>query len=297
MASGLGRWALTGFWALAAALALTGCGRAPAPAQEPPTVRTASGVAMVLLRGGTFRMGSDSGSGDEVPVHEVTISPLAMDRYEVTQDQYAALQMPNPSHFKDPKRPVEQVRWSDAALFCNERSRTEGLHPCYDEATFVCDFGASGYRLPTEAEWEYAARAGSTGAYYFGDDARQLKSHACNGENSGGETDLVGKKKPNRWGLCDLYGNVYEWCHDAYGPAYYAQSPAGDPRGSAEGEKRVLRGGAWNSGPEACRAAARYADAPGIHDACFARDTYGFRCVRRLTDEELGRLGNSGDAR
>ena len=285
MAPGLRRRAVTRFWAPALALALAACGRQPAAPHEPIEATTASGVTVVLLRGGTFVMGNDNGNADEAPAHEVTVGPLAMDKYEATQDQYAAFQIPNPSHFKDPRRPVEQVRWSDAALFCNERSRAEGLGPCYDEVTFACDFEAAGYRLPTEAEWEYAAQAGTTTDYDFGNDARQLKSHACFSDNSGDKSDLVGKKKPNRWGLCDLYGNVYEWCHDVYTDTYNAE-----PRGPGKGEKRVLRGGSWNSGAEACRAAARYADLPGIHDACFARDTYGFRCVRRLTLEELSRL-------
>ena len=270
---------------------LTACGQPGGSAtagasSKPVEVTTKSGVAVILIPGGSFMMGSEKGQQDESPRHKVTVSPFAMDKFEVTQDQYAAFEMPNPSHFKDPRRPVEQVRWSDAALFCNERSRREGLEPCYDEITFECNFEAGGYRLPTEAEWEYAARAGTDTGYDFGA-ARELKTHACYSDNSNKRTDLVGKRKPNRWGLHDMHGNVLEWCNDVYSPAYYAQSPVTDPRGPAEGEKRVMRGGAWNSGAAACRAAARYGESPGIADACFARDTFGFRCVRRLTPEEL----------
>ena len=290
------------FIALSAILFLAACGQkeqsqslgTPSPSSAAPDITTKSGVLMRLIPGGEFLMGSTSGAEDEKPPHRVTISGFAMDVFEVTQDQYAAFEMPNPAHFKDPKRPVEQVRWSDAALFCNERSRREGLDPCYDEVTFECNFDKSGYRLPTEAEWEYAARAGTETDYDFGNAPRELDSRATFGDNANGKTRLAGKKKPNPWGLYDLYGNVYEWCNDVYDPAYYAASPATDPRGPATtaglrpppGENRVLRGGAWNSSPDACRAPARFNDAPGITDACFARDTYGFRCIRRLTPEE-----------
>jgi formylglycine-generating enzyme required for sulfatase activity len=288
------------FAAFGVILCLTACGQKDAPPQpgeqaapnakslqkSPVEITSKSGVKMRLIPGGEFIMGSSSGAEDETPPHRVTVSGFAMDVFEVTQDQYAAFEWPNPAHFKDPRRPVEQVRWSDAALFCNERSRREGLDPCYDEVTFECHFDASGYRLPTEAEWEYAARAGTETDYDFGNDPRELQSHANFGKTSNGRTGLAGMKKPNRWGLYDMCGNVYEWCHDVYDPAYYAASPGTDPYGPASGEKRVLRGGAWNSSPVACRAPARYSDAPGITDACFARDTYGFRAVRPLSPEE-----------
>ena len=155
-----------------------------AGAFQPIVITTKTDVAMVLVPAGTFTMGSDNGAEDERPAHEVTVSAFAIDAYEVTQAQYAALELPDPSHFKDPKRPVEQVRWSDAAQFCNLRSIEEGLDPCYDEVSFVCDFNASGYRLPTEAEWEYAARAGSKTDYAFGGSPAKLKSHACYSGNS-----------------------------------------------------------------------------------------------------------------
>ena len=267
-------------------LLVTACGKQAgdsgnAAAPAPEEILTDSGVPMILLPGGVFRMGSDGGNPDEQPVHEVAVSPFLIDKFEVTQDQFAALEVPNPAHFKGPRRPVEQVRWSDAALFCNERSRSEGLAPCYDEVTFACDFEANGYRLPTEAEWEYADRAGTTTDYDFGNDPRSLKNHACFAENAAKKTALAGRKRPNRWGLHDMYGNVLEWCHDAYSPEYYGQSPAADPRGPAQGLKRVMRGGAWNSSAQGCRSACRYAEMPGITDACFARDSFGFRCVRR----------------
>jgi len=256
-------------------------------AVEPISITTGSGVEMAILPGGEFQMGSSGGNADEGPRHPVMLAPFAIDACEVTQEQFAALELPDPSHFKGERRPVEQVRWSDAALFCNERSRREGLEPCYDEATFACNFEASGYRLPTEAEWEYAARAGADTDYDFGSSPQTLKNYACYAGNSKRKTDPVGQKKPNRWGLYDMYGNVSEWCHDVYSETYYQQSSVENPRGPADGKKRVLRGGSWKSSGEACRASIRNADVPGITDACFARDTYGFRCVRRLSPDEL----------
>jgi len=264
-------------------------------------IHTPLGVAMVLLPGGAFTMGGTAGGVDESPRHKVILSPFAIDKYEVTQEQLAKLQMPNPSQFKGPRRPVEQVRWSDAAQLCNARSRAEGLQPCYDEATFACDFNANGYRLPTEAEWEYAARAGSrtTGLNTDGTGAaveKQLSSHACYAGNSRQKTDPVGSRKPNAFGLHDMRGNVLEWCQDVYDAGYYQHSPVTDPHGPEDGPKRVMRGGAWNSTPSQCRTTARYAEIPGITDACFARNTFGFRCVRRLTPEELAMLHASGAA-
>jgi formylglycine-generating enzyme required for sulfatase activity len=277
--------------ALCAALSLTSCiNTGPTGGSrtvEPIEIATTSGIEMVILPGGEFLMGSSSADADEGPRHSVRVSSLAIDKFEVNQDEYAALELPDPSHFKGEHRPVEQVRWSDAALFCNQRSRREGLEPCYNEATFECNFEADGYRLPTEAEWEYAARAGAETDYDFGNSPQALKSHACYAGNSRKKTDPVGQKKANGWGLHDMYGNVSEWCHDVYGETYYQDSPSDDPRGPAQGKKRVMRGGSWKSSEAGCRVSIRQAAFPGITDACFARDTYGFRCVRRLTADEL----------
>ena len=228
-----------------------------------------------------------AGASDEQPPHEVELSPFVIDKYEVTQDQYAQLELPNPAHFKGPRRPVEQVRWSDAALFCNERSLADGLEPCYDEVTFACNFAASGYRLPTEAEWEYAARAGADGCHSGKWQPRRALTIApATLAIRALQTQPVGSRRPNAWGLYDMQGNVAEWCNDVYAADYYAQSPSLDPRGPAVGEKRVIRGGSWKSSADECRLTARLADDPGISDACFARDTFGFRCVRRAADEE-----------
>jgi formylglycine-generating enzyme required for sulfatase activity len=186
----------------------------------------------------------------------------------------------NPARRKGEQNPVERVRWREAIAFCNARSAAEGLRPCYDVKTGACDFAADGYRLPTEAEWEFACRAGSSDAYHFGADPRQLKSHGWARTNSGRKTHPVGQLKPNGLGLFDMSGNVWEWCNDWYQVDYYQDSPAVDPRGPAEGEKKVLRGGAFTASPESCTSAARNADDPGFADACVASDDFGFRCVR-----------------
>ncbi len=146
----------------------------------PLDVTTKSGVAMVSLPGGEFTMGSDRANPDEAPAHKVKVSPFLMDTFEVTHEMFAKVQLPDPSHWQDnSKGPVERVRWRDAKAYCNERSRFEGLKPCYDEKTpeWNCDYTASGYRLPTEAEWEYACRAGTEGDFDFGA-ADKLRQYA-----------------------------------------------------------------------------------------------------------------------
>ena len=284
------------FWTLAFGFALgafwlVGCKKveqgqsAASPKKGPKIIRTKLGVEMVVIPGGWFEMGSRDGNPDEQPVHRVWVDGFLMDRFEVTQALYERLMTANPSHFKGTNRPVEQISWANAALFCNMRSRAEGLEPCYDEETGECNYNANGYRLPTEAEWEYACRAGTTTRYFFGQDPRQLKLYAWYADNSEKRTHPVGQKRPNPWGLYDMYGNVAEWCNDMYASDYYAHSPTRNPHGPKEGKRYVLRGGSWKSSADACRSAARFAEDPGFEDACFARDTIGFRCVRKLPPE------------
>ena len=236
---------------------------------------------MVQIPAGSFQMGNRGGKEDESYVHTVTLDAILMDKYEVTQAEFEKYQLPNPSHFKGANLPVEQVTWVQAAVYCNARSKAEGLTPCYNEDTAACDFEADGYRLPTEAEWEYACRAGSDSDYGFGSEVRRLGDYAWFADNSNKKTHPVGEKKPNAWGLFDMHGNVAEWCNDVYEKDYYSNAPAKNPHGPADGKEYVLRGGSWKSGAEALRSSSRLAESPGFSDACLARDAIGFRCVRK----------------
>jgi len=294
---------------VAAAAVLTSCGKpgsdspdgkspdravsaAKTGATDAVEIVTPSGVEMVYVPGGEFKMGSNQGHPDEAPAHPVKVSGFLMDKFEVTHEMFAKAQMPNPSHWQDnPKKPVERVRWRDAKQYCNERSLIEGLKPCYNEKTtdWDCDYAANGYRLPTEAEWEYACRAGTDGPYDFGP-ADKLRQYAWFANSADQKTHPAGQKKPNRWGLYDLYGNVSEWCEDVYSPAYYRESPAADPPGPpnpGRDVKRVIRGGNWKSSADMCRASVRQGERTGNTDACFSTDYCGFRCVRRPTPAEL----------
>jgi len=194
--------------------------------EEPPqlpVVTTTTGVEMVRIPGGWFEMGSAGGPPNEAPAHRVWVDAFLMDRYEVTQAQFRKLELSDPSHFKGPRRPVEHMRMTTVIEYCNVRSDAEGLGPCYvlnDDDTWRCNFEADGYRLPTEAEWEYACRAGTTGKRHLDtDDEHDLGRYAWYAPNAGKQTHPVGRKRPNPWGLYDMYGNVAEWCHDWYGPS------------------------------------------------------------------------------
>jgi formylglycine-generating enzyme required for sulfatase activity len=226
------------------------------------------GMNLVLIPAGTFQMGSPDGTGEEVehPQHEVRITwPFYLGVTEVTQAQYKAVMGNNPSYFSATgggkvmvagnhtgQHPVENVFWLDAVKYCNKLSEMEGRKPFYvinGETVLVPDWKAPGYRLPTEAEWEYAC----------GGDPADLEEHAWFGGNSGSVTHAVGKKLTNRLGLHDMLGNVEEWCWDAYDEHYYKQSPRDDQTGpdAIEAASRVIRGGSWNSDPRGCRSAYR----------------------------------------
>jgi sulfatase modifying factor 1 len=269
-----------------AVLWLPGCRRvereaahAPASAPAPST-----GVEMVLIPGGWFQMGSAENLEEDEPRHKVYVDSFYIDKHEVTQADYERVMGTNPSRWKAERNPVEQIRWAQAVQYCNARSRLEELRPAYDPETWQCDFQAEGYRLPTEAEWECAARAGTEAIYFFGDGPAQLKQYAWFKENCTRQPQPVGSKDPNPFGLHDMYGNVWEWCHDFYEEDYYRHSPAKDPRGPEKGATRVVRGGCWDSRPDQCRSAYRNYEDPGFTDVCFGKDIHGFvgfRCVRR----------------
>jgi formylglycine-generating enzyme required for sulfatase activity len=269
-------------------LLAAGCGKKdesegvrPAQPSIQKQITTKTGIEMALIPAGEFVMGDDAGEDDEKPAHRVQVSAFYMDTHEVTQKSYEQLMGKNPSKSQAPEKPVEQVSWYSAIKYCNMRSMREGLEPCYNLETQECNLNANGYRLPTEAEWEYACRAGTDSKYYFGNDPRTLSKYAWFKENSNKTTHPVAQKEPNPWGLYDMCGNVAEWCHDFYSGDYYQRSGGNDPSGPSQGKDRVLRGGGWNSGAESCRSSARFSEAPGFADVCFGYDAYGFRCVRR----------------
>ena len=186
------------------------------------------GMKFRLIQPGSFMMGSEKGDSSEKPVHKVTLTKgFYIGVYEVTQEEWEKVMGSNPSHFKGRKNPVERVSWEDAQEFARKLSEKENVM----------------YRLPTEAEWEYACRAGTTAEYYWGDDG--IGRYAWYIGNQDGTTHPVGQKKPNAWGLYDMSGNVWEWCGDWYSPAYPADKEAVDPKGAAGGSFRVFRGGSW----------------------------------------------------
>ena len=243
------------------------------------------GMKLILISPGEFDMGSSAGEiarlleegkrqtfaawhservPAEAPQHRVKISKsFYLGVCEVTQAEYGRVMGQDPSNFKgDPNRPVEQVNWSDAVEFCQRLSASPK-----EKAT-----GAV-YRLPTEAEWEFACRAGAMTRYSFGDAATGLGQNAWWKENSQGQTQPVGRLRPNAWGLFDMYGNVWEWCDDWYGP--YQAGTVSDHRGPGTGLERVLRGGGWLDFGWDCRSAYRLGSLPGHR-------LHGFRVVRTL---------------
>ncbi|MCL1915468.1 MAG: formylglycine-generating enzyme family protein [Desulfovibrionaceae bacterium] len=221
------------------------------------TFTNSIGMEFVLIPSGSFMMGRDpafeEGNDSELPQHKVNISkPFYLGKYQVTQTQWEAVMGSNPSKFKGRNNPVEQVSWDDAQAFIKRLNAKEGH---------------SRYRLPTEAEWEYAARAGTSSAYTFGDDKHDLSGYAWYDGNSGDTTRPVGQEQSNGWGLYDVHGNIWEWVQDWHGKKYYANSPETDPKGPSSREYRVFLGGSWyDVAFEYCRSASRGYDSPDIRD-------------------------------
>ena len=273
---------------LASSVIIFGCRRARESTDKPQVIQTKTGIEMIVIPEGSFEMGSERGQPDEMPVHKVWVDSFLMDKYELSQEQYVKLAGTNPSSFKGSKMPVDTITWVDAVLYCNLRSRAEGLVPCYDEEseTRQCNFQANGYRLPTEAEWEYACRAGTVTEYYFGRAPHSLNKYCWYIKNSFKKTHPVGQKKPNRWGLYDMYGNVAEWCNDVYDINYYKRSSSKNPRGPGEGDIKVLRGGGWQDGADSLRSSWRAGENLSFVDACIM-DSMGFRCVRKNVPQNI----------
>lgn len=192
----------------------------------------------------------------EAPQHRVKITrPFYLGKYEVTQVQWQAVMGNNPSEFKAPANPVEQVSWDDVQSFLAKLNAMGTRRVSAAKAARVAlDVK---YALPTEAQWEYACRAGTAAAFHFGDDWTMPGQYGWFRENSGGSTHPVGRKPPNAWGLHDMHGNVWEWCADWFQERYYATSPIDDPPGPASGPTRVSRGGSWHTGALHCRSAYR----------------------------------------
>ena len=248
----------------------------PAASSAPVPQQSNTPQNMVYVEGGTFCMGSENGKYDnEKPVHEVTVSSFYMGKYEVTQAEYQAVMGSNPSDFKGNNRPVENVSWYDAVEYCNRLSKKEGLTPCYSGSgkNITCNWNANGYRLPTEAEWEYAARGGINKDDYKYSGSNDINEVAWYEGNSGGKPHDVGTKKANSLGIYDMRGNVNEWCWDWYDGGYYSKSPRINPTGASAGSFRVRRGGCWYH--DKTSIAERYF---GFLDERFEID--GFRVVR-----------------
>jgi formylglycine-generating enzyme required for sulfatase activity len=224
------------------------------------------GMKLVRIEPGVYLMGSPESdkeaSDDEKPQHRVLISKaFYLGAHEVTQGQYQAVMGNNPSTFKgSDDLPAETVSWLDAVAFCNKLSEHENRTPCY-LVTGDQVINGNGYRLPTEAEWEYACR------YPFSDGQTSLGEHAWYDANSERKTHPVGQKRPNAWGLYDMLGNVWEWTGDWYDKKYYSSSPPTDPRGAAKGSFRVSRGDCWFDDASDCRPASRKWGVAGLRDS------------------------------
>ena len=251
-----------------------------------------TGFEMVPVLGGSFQMGSATGDADEAPVHTVTLASFKISKYEITQAQYSTVMGREPSHFTgDVARPVERVTWYEAVEFCNELSRLENLDQVYaisgrtpangypiTGAAVSADWSKGGYRLPTEAEWEFAARGGQQGSTYEFSGSNTAGDIGWYSANSDATTHAVGSKPANELSLYDMSGNVIEWCWDWYSSAYYSSVEAGgpDPTGPSAGVNRVMRGGSWySSATNTLRSANRESNLPNLIGS-----NYGFRVAR-----------------
>jgi formylglycine-generating enzyme required for sulfatase activity len=251
---------------------------APPPKGDDSLLTNSLGMKLKRIPSGEFFMGAADGEPearpDEKPQHKVRITrPFYLGVYEVTQAEYQAVMGVNPSYFSasgggkarvlgmDTDRfPVEMVSWLDAIAFCNKLSESEGLKPCYTANGEPIASG-TGYRLPTEAEWEYACRAGTTTPFSIGSTLSPTDANFNGNGSVKGQslqrTAFVGSYAPNAFGLHDMHGNVWEWCQDFYDEGYYARSPDADPENLTQAEDRVSRGGSWGYDAQDCRSTDR----------------------------------------
>lgn len=228
---------------------------------QPSVTSVLPGVSFVKIPSGSFQMGSNE-YNNEKPIHTVNIQSFYMMTTEVTQAQWTAIMGNNPSNWKGDNLPIEGVSWNDAQDFLRKLNQKDP---------------GKNYRLPSEAEWEYACRAGTTTRFYSGDNDNDLDAIAWYFSNSGYNTHPVGQKRANAWGLYDMSGNVWEWCQDWYHDSYYGAPLDGSAWESPRGSHRVLRGGSWSSLPNCCRSAFRF-----INDPDDRNINIGFRLVRSL---------------
>ena len=250
---------------------------------------------MVQVPAGEFMMGAleddEDAYDDERPRHKVTLTrDFLIGKYPVTQALWDSVMGSNPSYHKGANRPVEKVSWFDVVDFCNQLSKREGLEPAYtiNGRDVTCNWDAKGYRLPTEAEWEYSARGGEYHKYSGSDNVAEVAWYYFNSDTGNGrEAHPVGQKKPNGFGLYDMSGNVWEWCWDRMeydededcilGDSVYRHGPVTDPYGPAVGSLRVSRGGSWYYDPRYVRTSYRYNNVPS-----YQLDDLGFRIERSL---------------
>jgi len=283
--------------ATASAAALGACAPtytkvAPTATPEPTLAEVEPIVPeMVLVEADGFQMGSTDGRSNEQPVHSVHITrPFYIAKYAMTFEEYdlfcddtIGIPRPKDRGWGRGTHPLSGVNWYDAVKYCNWLSEKEGLTPCYEVKGKItqCDFSANGYRLPTEAEWEYAARGGHKGQGYEYAGSNNVDDVGWYEGNSGKQTHPVGQKQPNELGLYDMSGNMWEWCWDWFGEDYYASSPASDPTGPSSGTgphisdaERARRGGSYRENSDCLRVAYRSADG-----ASYPGDN-GFRLAR-----------------
>ncbi|MEZ4772293.1 MAG: SUMF1/EgtB/PvdO family nonheme iron enzyme [Bacteroidia bacterium] len=232
-------------------------------------------LEMIEVQGGSFMMGGDE-YDREKPIHKVTLDSFLIGKYPVTQALWSALMPKNPSEFKGPNRPVEQVTWLDAAKFCNVLSKNQGLKEVYEfngEVEVLINYESNGFRLPTEAEWECAAKGGVVdgGKYYYAG-SNDLNFVSWHESNCHEQSQPVGLKMPNQLGIYDMSGNVWEWCNDWY--MDYTEKEEENPIGSNIKTERVRRGGSWRFDYRGCRVAYRRSKPVEFLD-----DDLGFRLV------------------
>ncbi|MFC1607171.1 formylglycine-generating enzyme family protein [Candidatus Latescibacterota bacterium] len=250
------------------------------------------GIMMAPVPSGIFQMGSTYSDDpqcpdnmrnvfrNEMPVHTVVVDEFFISKTEVTQDQYFSVTGENPSNFRGGNLPVESVSWYDAVEFCNRLSVITGLEKCYNEDTWLCDYSKNGFRLPTEAEWEYACRSETTSHFNVGPRERDLGMAAWYEKNKSAKTHPVGRKIPNIWGLYDMHGNVSEWCNDFYKRDFYTTSGSISPYCNSYSPFRVRRGGSINSTANQCRSTHR-----GMGNPKGGFVAIGFRIVSRALPE------------